>query len=83
MCVFDEATSALDLQTERDVMASLNDLSQSRTCLIIAHRLATVAQADNILVLDKGEIKEAGPHNELLGLRGKYFDMWKAQQGSH
>ena len=78
--VFDEATSALDTKTERDIQASLAEVSADRTTLIIAHRLSTVVDADEILVLDNGRIIERGDHRELLLRRGVYAAMWARQQ---
>jgi ATP-binding cassette subfamily B protein len=78
--LFDEATSALDTQTEREIQANLHEVSQGRTTLVIAHRLSTVVDADEIVVLDKGRIVERGRHTELLSRRGVYADMWARQQ---
>ncbi len=70
--VLDEATSALDTQTERAVQEALDRLAENRTTIAIAHRLSTVRDADQILVLDRGEIVERGTHDELLALGGTY-----------
>ncbi len=78
--IFDEATSALDSPTEREIQDSLRALSAERTTLVIAHRLSTVIDADEILVLDKGEIAERGNHAELLEIGGAYTAMWNRQQ---
>ncbi|MBO0735368.1 MAG: ABC transporter ATP-binding protein/permease [Alphaproteobacteria bacterium] len=78
--IFDEATSALDTKTEREIQASLAEVSAGRTTLVIAHRLSTVVDADEILVLDTGRIVERGPHNQLLLRRGVYATMWARQQ---
>ena len=78
--VLDEATSALDTLTEREIKQSLNDLSEKRTTIIIAHRLSTVVEANKILVLDKGKIIEQGTHKQLLRKKGLYADMWSTQQ---
>jgi len=78
--LFDEATSALDSKTEKAIQASLNEVSQNRTTLIIAHRLSTVVNANEIIVLKEGEIVERGSHAELLGLKGEYTAMWEKQQ---
>jgi len=77
---FDEATSALDSTTEKEIQKNLENISKNKTTLIIAHRLSTVAYADNIIVLDKGSIIEQGSHNYLLDLKGKYFEMWEKQK---
>ena len=78
--VFDEATSALDTKTEREIQASLAEVSADRTTLVIAHRLSTIVDADEILVLDDGRIVERGHHRELLLRRGVYAAMWARQQ---
>jgi ATP-binding cassette, subfamily B, heavy metal transporter len=78
--VFDEATSALDTKTEREIQASLTEVSVERTTLVIAHRLSTVVDADEILVLDRGQIVERGDHRELLRHQGTYAAMWARQQ---
>jgi ATP-binding cassette subfamily B protein len=78
--VFDEATSALDTRTEREIQANLAELSALRTTLVIAHRLSTVIEADEILVLDHGRIVERGGHGELLRRGGVYALMWSRQQ---
>ena len=73
--VLDEATSALDTETERQVQAALDDLARGRTTIAIAHRLSTVRDADQILVLDHGHIVERGTHEELLELGGRYASL--------
>ena len=78
--VFDEATSALDTKTEREIQASLAEISAGRTTFVIAHRLSTIIEADEILVLDNGRIVERGRHRELLLRHGVYADMWFRQQ---
>ena len=78
--VFDEATSALDTKTEREIQASLAEISADRTTLIIAHRLSTIVEADQILVLDIGRIVERGDHRELLARGRVYAAMWARQQ---
>ena len=77
--LLDEATSALDTETERDIQESLNAMGQGRTVITIAHRLSTVADADEIVVLEKGIITERGTHDELLDLGGRYASMWARQ----
>jgi len=76
---FDEATSALDSSTEKEIQKNLESVSKDKTTLIIAHRLSTAANADNIIVLDKGIIIEQGTHKSLLLEKGKYFEMWEKQ----
>ena len=78
--LFDEATSALDTKTEREIQASLAEVAADRTTLVIAHRLSTVIDADQILVLDMGRIAERGDHRELLARGGLYATMWARQQ---
>jgi subfamily B ATP-binding cassette protein MsbA len=77
--VLDEATSALDTESERLVQQALNNLMRGRTTLVIAHRLSTVRSANKIVVLDKGEIAEMGPHDELLAKRGIYRKLYDLQ----
>ena len=77
---FDEATSALDSSTEKDIIENLNNISKGKTTLIIAHRLSTVSKADNIIVIDKGEIVEEGNHPTLLAKKGLYSSMWDKQK---
>ena len=77
---FDEATSALDTSTEKEIQKNLENISKNKTTLIIAHRLSTAANADNIIVLDKGVIIEQGTHESLLSLKGKYYEMWGKQK---
>jgi ATP-binding cassette subfamily B protein len=77
--LFDEATSALDSRTERAIQESLRDVSRDRTTIVIAHRLSTVVDADEILVLKAGEIVERGRHRELLAAGGEYAEMWARQ----
>ncbi len=79
--IFDEATSAVDNETEAAIQASLEELTKSKTAIIIAHRLSTVVNADQIIVLDGGEIVEQGKHNELLKKGGLYEKLWHVQTG--
>ena len=78
--VLDEATSALDTETERDIQDSLRGLGSGRSVITIAHRLSTVVDADQIIVLEQGSIVEKGTHNELLNLNGRYTKMWHIQE---
>jgi len=78
--VFDEATSALDSRTEQEILASLREVSADHTTLTIAHRLSTVIDADEILVLEAGQIIERGTHSALIEQNGRYKDMWDRQQ---
>ncbi|MEQ8355572.1 MAG: ABC transporter ATP-binding protein/permease [Kiloniellaceae bacterium] len=78
--VFDEATSALDTHTEREIQQALAEISRGHTTLVIAHRLSTVVEADEIIVLDGGRIAERGRHGELIARDGLYAAMWKRQQ---
>ena len=79
---FDEATSALDTSTEKEIQKNLENISKGKTTLIIAHRLSTAANADNIIVLDQGAIIEQGTHESLLLEKGKYFEMCGKQKPS-
>ena len=79
--VFDEATSALDSHTEKSIQAELAEISRDRTTLVIAHRLSTIVDADEILVLEHGEIVERGNFRELLvAANGRFAEMWRLQQ---
>ncbi len=78
--LLDEATSALDTETESSIQASLSEMGQGRTVLTIAHRLSTVADADEIIVLEGGQVSERGTHDELLALKGRYSSMWDRQR---
>ena len=78
--LLDEATSALDTHTEREIQGALGEVSRNRTSLVIAHRLSTVIDADEILVLDHGEIIERGRHAELVARNGHYAAMWSKQK---
>ncbi|CDF99643.1 Putative Lipid A export ATP-binding/permease protein MsbA [Avibacterium paragallinarum JF4211] len=77
--ILDEATSALDTESERAIQAALEELQKERTVLVIAHRLSTIEKADEILVIEHGEIKERGSHQELLALNGAYKQLYQMQ----
>ena len=77
--ILDEATSALDTRTEQEIQAALKEISRDRTTLVIAHRLSTVVDADEILVLQDGQVAERGTHATLIGAGGLYAEMWRRQ----
>ena len=77
--IFDEATSSLDSQSEQAVLAAFRELAGHHTALVIAHRLSTVVDADNIVVIDAGKVVESGTHEQLLALQGHYAGLWQAQ----
>jgi ATP-binding cassette subfamily B protein len=78
--IFDEATSALDSANERAIQAELQGVSRNKTTLVIAHRLSTVVDAHQILVMEQGRILERGSHAELIAMNGRYAEMWRLQQ---
>ena len=80
--IFDEATSALDSANERAIQSELKSAAHGKTALVIAHRLSTVADAHEIVVLDAGRVAERGNHADLLALGGRYAEMWRLQQQS-
>jgi ATP-binding cassette subfamily B protein len=82
LVIFDEATAALDPATERAVWTAMHGLAQEATTLVVTHRLSTVREADQILVLDHGRIVERGRHAELIVVAGLYAELWRAQQGA-
>jgi subfamily B ATP-binding cassette protein MsbA len=81
LLILDEATSALDSESEKQVQAALDNLRKERTTLIIAHRLSTVENADQILVLEDGRVREAGTHQQLIGQNGAYAALYRQQAG--
>ncbi len=81
--VFDEATSSLDSRSEKAIQDALESVAENTTTLVIAHRLSTVVNADEIIVLDSGAIVERGTHAELVGKSGLYAQMWELQQQEH
>jgi ATP-binding cassette subfamily B protein len=81
--IFDEATSALDSANERAIQAELRAVSQGKTALVIAHRLSTVVDAHEIVVLEAGRVVERGRHADLLARGGRYAEMWRLQQSGH
>lgn len=78
--ILDEPTAALDTESEVSVQKAIDELVEEKTVIVIAHRLSTIVGADKILVMDQGKIVEQGKHHELMELKGKYYDMWSAQQ---
>lgn len=78
--IFDEATSNIDVESENDIMSQIHKLTETKTVILISHRLANVVGADNIYVLDKGSVAESGTHAELLSNNGTYAQLWNAQQ---
>ncbi|HET7440298.1 MAG TPA: ABC transporter ATP-binding protein, partial [Terriglobales bacterium] len=79
--ILDEATSSLDSESEAMIQEGLSYLMQGRTTFVIAHRLSTIRRADQILVIEQGEIVERGTHDELYALRGRYYDLYTRQHG--
>ncbi|SVA95108.1 uncharacterized protein METZ01_LOCUS147962, partial [marine metagenome] len=77
--ILDEATSALDTKSERLVQNALDNLMKNRTVLVIAHRLSTVKNADQIIVMDEGKIIEIGSHNQLYDKEGVYYNLYNVQ----
>jgi ATP-binding cassette subfamily B protein len=78
--VFDEATSSLDSQSEKNILGALSRISRNKTTLVIAHRLSTVVDADQIIVLEQGRVKEQGSHQALVDADGLYAQLWRMQQ---
>ena len=81
MLIFDEATSALDPESEAVIQRNLKAIASGRTVLIVSHRLSIVSHADQILVLNNGELSDSGTHQELLSRDGIYKEFWCQQMG--
>ena len=81
--VLDEATSALDSESEHLVQDAFATLMRGRTCIVVAHRLSTVASLDRIVVLADGKVIEDGPHDELIAAGGEYAHLWSRQTGAY
>ena len=79
MLILDEATSNVDTRTEQRIQDAMRTLMKGKTCFVIAHRLSTIRSADNILVLDKGQVVEQGTHEELMAKKGFYSQLYHAQ----
>ena len=79
MLILDEATSNVDTRTEQRIQDAMRQLMKGKTCFVIAHRLSTIQSADNILVLDKGEVVEQGTHESLMAQKGRYYHLYNAQ----
>lgn len=79
--ILDEATSAVDTNTESEIQTALDVLRSRRTTFVISHRLSTIVEADQILIVDEGRIVERGTHQELLGKEGRYKSLWTKQIG--
>ena len=80
LMILDEATSSLDTATEKNIQNALAEVCKNRTCVVVAHRLSTIQEADNIIVLRDGEIVEQGSHDQLLALGKEYYSMWNIQK---
>ena len=79
MLILDEATSNVDTETEQQVQVAMRNLMRGKTCFVIAHRLSTIQHADNILVLDHGDVVEQGNHTALMASKGLYYKLYASQ----
>ena len=79
MLILDEATSNVDTSTERQIQKAMRELMKDKTCFVIAHRLSTIQHADNILVVDQGDVVEQGTHEALMAMKGFYYKLYAAQ----
>jgi ATP-binding cassette subfamily B protein len=79
MLILDEATSNVDTRTEQRIQDAMRQLMKGKTCFVIAHRLSTIRSADNILVLDQGQVVEQGTHESLMAEKGHYYKLYNAQ----
>ena len=77
--ILDEATSSVDSETEKEIQKALENLVQGRTTIAIAHRLSTLHRANRLVVLDRGQVVEVGPHDDLMAREGAYFNLYQAQ----
>ncbi len=77
--ILDEATASMDTRTERKIQNAIDNLKKGRTVIAIAHRLSTLREADTLCVIENGEVKERGTHDELIRLKGKYFELYRLQ----
>ena len=79
MLILDEATSNVDTSTEREIQRAMRKLMKGKTCFVIAHRLSTIRNADNILVVNQGDVVEQGTHESLMQAKGFYYRLYRAQ----